>query len=500
MNIKLSNSGEEKRVCFVSMTHIRAIILGVLVLVLMGMERGNITRPVNKGKGIDLFLEVADPAMAQDRKGGINPTVVRSRLVKIDREILAAAEDNSGRKIISGDVLLLNLFEGKSVTAHLYHGQVSSEDHIIWTGHVDGDETSQVTLVVQDDVVVGNIRVSGEFYQLRYVGNGVHVIHEIDEGMFPPAGEPIPVDNIPLLAEDQIDSAADDGSTMDVMVVYTPAARAAEGGTTAMNALINLAITETNTAYSNSGVTPRVRLVHTEEVSYTESGSFSTDLNRLKNTADGFIDNVHSLRDTHAADLVSLFVEGGSSCGRAFAMTNLSNTFAVWAFSIVRRTCATGNFTFGHELGHNMGLKHDRTSSAEDGVFSYSHGYVDIPNDFRTIMGTVSSCSFCTRIQYFSNPAVNFGGNPTGVDFQAADSADAAQSLNNSAVTVANWRESVSQGLPPTLDSVSPDLGPTAGGTTVTLIGTNFVNGGTSLTFDGDAATNVNVSSVRSWS
>ena len=80
-------------------------------------------------------------------------------------------------------------------------------------------------------------------------------------------------------------TAADDGLTFDVMVVYTPAARAGAGGTTAMNALINLAVAETNTAYLRSGVFPRLRLVHTEEVAYTESGNFSTDLNRLTEIA-----------------------------------------------------------------------------------------------------------------------------------------------------------------------------------------------------------------------
>lgn len=81
------------------------------------------------------------------------------------------------------------------------------------------------------------------------------------------------------------------------MVVYTPAGRAAGGGTTAMNALINLAIAETNTAYLRSGVIPGLRLVHTEEIAYAESGNFSTDLSRLTNPSDGFMDNVHALRN-----------------------------------------------------------------------------------------------------------------------------------------------------------------------------------------------------------
>jgi len=420
-------------------------IMGVVLLALLGMGWGNITALVYGEEGRGLFVEVADPTIAKDSVAAFNPTIIRSRIVKIDWDILAVAEDSSRRKISAGNVLLLNLFDDTSLTARLYHGQARSEEHFIWTGHVEGDRGSQVTMVVQDGVMVGNIRVSGEFYQVRYLGGGVHVIYEIDETKFPPAGEPIPVRNPPSLVEDKIGAAVDDGSTLDVMVVYTPAARAAAGSTTAMNALINLAITETNTAYSNSGVNPRVRLVHTEEVSYMESDDFTADLNCLTNATDGCIDNVHTLRDTHGADLVSLFIEGGFNCGLAWVMTDLSNNFESFAFSIVRRTCATGNFSFGHEIGHNMGLQHARANQPPDGVFPYSHGYVDPANKFRTIMGTGATF----RIQHFSNPAVSFGGYPTGVDFQDPDSADSARSLNNTAITVANWRDSVSQVLPP---------------------------------------------------
>ena len=59
----------------------------------------------------------------------------------------------------------------------------------------------------------------------------------------------------------------DDGSLIEVLVVYTGAARGAAGGTTAMNTLINLAVSETNTGYGNSGVVQRIRLVQAEGAS-----------------------------------------------------------------------------------------------------------------------------------------------------------------------------------------------------------------------------------------
>jgi hypothetical protein len=239
--------------------------------------------------------------------------------------------------------------------------------------------------------------------------------------------------------------AADSSARFDVMVLYTPAARSAAGGTTAMMALVNLAVAETNSAYSRSGVIPRVRLVYTGEVGYTEVGDFSTDLSRLRNSSDGFIDHIHALRNAFGADLVSLIIEGnGSLCGLGYLMTSLSAGFEANAFSVSARNCATGNYTFSHEMGHNMGLRHDRIADPSTvTVFPYSHGYIDITHNFRDIMGVASGCGGCPRIQNFSNPNVLHNGFPTGVPQGAPNSADAAASLNATAFTVANWRKQI---------------------------------------------------------
>ena len=51
---------------------------------------------------------------------------------------------------------------------------------------------------------------------------------------------------------------------------------------------------------------------------------------------------------------------------------------------------------------------------------------------------------------------------------------------------------------PPTVVNVSPNQGPTSGGTTVTVTGTGFVNGSTTVKFGGNPATSVNVTSATS--
>ena len=74
---------------------------------------------------------------------------------------------------------------------------------------------------------------------------------------------------------------------------------------------------------------------------------------------DGFMDGVHARRDQLGADLVSLIVDNDTgSCGVAWLMQTPSVTFAPQAFSVTVYDCISPNYTFGHELGHNMGAAH----------------------------------------------------------------------------------------------------------------------------------------------
>jgi hypothetical protein len=137
------------------------------------------------------------------------------------------------------------------------------------------------------------------------------------------------------------------------------------------------------------------------------------------------------------------------ACGIGYLMTNVSTAFASSGFSVVMRNCATGYYSFGHEMGHNMGATHDRYVNDGDGAYTYSHGYVYKPAKWRTVMAYNDECKDngydCTRIQYWSNPNVNYQQVPTGISQNASNSsANNALTLNNTASTVANFRASIS--------------------------------------------------------
>ena len=98
---------------------------------------------------------------------------------------------------------------------------------------------------------------------------------------------------------------------MALLVVYTPAASGGAGGAAAIQSQVRQAVVEANSVLQNSLVNARIRLVGLSEIAYQESGSVAKDLDRLRGTNDGFMDEVHALRVQLGADLVCLVTETG---------------------------------------------------------------------------------------------------------------------------------------------------------------------------------------------
>ena len=115
-------------------------------------------------------------------------------------------------------------------------------------------------------------------------GGALHVVSEIDQAAFLHEAAPIEV----RFSEADRAAAAnaqmtDTAGVIDVLVLYTALAATHAGGQAGIANLINLGVSETNTSYANSGINQRIRLAHAAQVPYTEVGSFSTNLNTLRN-------------------------------------------------------------------------------------------------------------------------------------------------------------------------------------------------------------------------
>lgn len=230
---------------------------------------------------------------------------------------------------------------------------------------------------------------------------------------------------------------------INVLVLYTPQAAAGAGGATAIQGQINQAVLEASTVFQNSQVNARVRLVATSQINYTESGSVSNDLARLRNPADPVFKTVPPLRKQYAADLVCLVTETGSD--QNFA--GLPGPSAENAFSIIRQPFLTGSNLFPVALSFNFGCQLERPYATGTGAFPYGYGYSIWADTIETVSwgGTVE-LEYSTvegfsgiRLPYFSNPNIQYDGQPLGVPPGQPNSADNALVLNQTAPIVAGF-------------------------------------------------------------
>ena len=320
------------------------------------------------------------------------------------------------------------------------------------SGRVANDPLSAVNIVVNGRSVAGNIWRAGELHTIRTAGAGYYV--QTLDGLVRPRCEAEHVAEFdseavqarrlqrPTLAQvAQNDDVADDGSEIDVLVVYTPSGRRFAGGHQGIRTLMEMLVQETNQAYGDSDVRQRIRLVAATEVDY-ELGDARHALNHLRAKGDGHLDEVHQLRDDYAADLVLLWTPSGG--GLASIVDDPSDVGAEsLGFSVAPSQA------FAHELGHNMGLRHERSDDNGNSPYPYSHGYLlsHGGDSYRTIMHTDFN------LLRFSNPRhlhPDSSGRPLGVPGDAPTSrwdgpADAARSLNNTATAVANFRPSATR-------------------------------------------------------
>lgn len=422
----------------------------------------------------------------------LDRSVMRSRLVALD--IATLPNPGTRPQLAREPALSLELFPDVYIVA-VFDRFDPNGSGVTWVGHVDGVPGSSVTLAYGNRVMWGSIIMPRGTYQIRPAAEEVraanrqpvgevHVVAQVDQSALPREGEPL----VPQISPEALAAAgdtvmSDTAGTIDVMFVYTALAQAAAGGPAGITSLMNVAISETNSTYANSDVKFRVRLVHSALLPYSESSSGFTNLTNLRAGA-GALATVPALRDQYKADLVMMLVHptnpGLDVCGIAYVMNTVSPAFEPSGYSVTDTVCVTPNLTVAHEWGHNMGAHHDWFVSSSQVPYTYSHGYVNTrPGQrWRTVMSYPDVCLVqgfsCTRLVAWANPDSGVspfcagtgtypckanlwylpGDGGTGIRGGTRSNcqvgvipmlecdADSHRALNNTALTVANFRQS----------------------------------------------------------
>jgi hypothetical protein len=398
---------------------------------------------MNAASAQENFLTVV-PEQALDNSQRNLLATIKGRPSTAEVHLARIAAGVRGQSLQQGGVLRIGVAPGVQVVAVGERVAQRSAEDVSWAGPVRGRE-GWVQMVYTDGGVTATVRLGeSTVYSIEPLGNGLHAVSRIDQHGYPSEHTP---DNPSGALSDALDAAVmskpgtgtTEGTvgtsaltTINVLVVHTAAAASA---TSNIGSLIQLAVDETNQSYVNSGININMTRVHTAQVSYSETGkSFSTHVNNLKGTTDGQMDNVHTLRNTYAADVVVLIVNDSEACGIAAAIKATATT----AFAVAHYSCITGYYSFAHEVGHLQGARHDRYVDSSTSPYAYGHGFIPSTKNWRTVMAYGNNCSNCTRIQWWSNPLKTYPS--TGQVMGTAAYEDNARVLNGTAATVAAFR------------------------------------------------------------
>ena len=297
------------------------------------------------------------------------------------------------------------------------------------SGRVVGKHVGFVTLVVHEEAVSGSIWTPDSEYEVSYLGGGIHALREVTNAPAECAGAlPSGLSATDATAQ----GGTDDGSVVDILVVWTPEAEGEYGGgEPQVLSRIDMLIAYANDALERSGAFVSLNLVGAEKVDYLEVDS-KTDLERLVKDNDGHMDSVHDRRDILGADLVYLLTRRGG--GRAV----LNRSFGVGGGH---------TRTFAHEVGHNFGIQHERSEPIAR-IAVYQHGFTMKGCSGHTIMSYGMECDRVARtLPFYASPwryslshGRALGVTRTSKERGARGPADAVLTLNRNRHRVANYR------------------------------------------------------------
>lgn len=358
----------------------------------------------------------------------------------------------------------VTLADGQVVTARLQRVVRDDAKGVqSWIGTFDDAPGSSLVLSKARGVVTGFANYKDQVIEIVPSAAGKHVQYAVDakrvpkgdDGMFKSstggAGDLLTT-STSTYGTGGTTLAAGTAAVQDLLVVYT-AASASTWGQATIESMIQSAVQSANQAYVNSGVNVTLNLVGLQQTTLAESGSgMQTTLSNLRTNS-----AIKSLRDSLGADMVVLVSQDSDWCGYAdLRFTTLNGVTTTDAYAISYSSCLS-NQTLAHEVGHLQQLEHNReNANGTLAAYPYSYGYRQcVTGGFMDIMSY--SCTGAARILQFSTPNRTYNGYATGIAYETdpARAADAARSLNDTALKVANYKSS-SSGSPAATAPVAP--------------------------------------------
>ena len=172
-------------------THLRLLAAATVAMLTV------LAAPAVDAQTAALFTSVNEPPPA----GPLDDITLRSRVVTIDlgqldyaqaavaappgppphTRALSARTDTQRAAPAPGPTLTLNLFDDTVVTGLVEWTEPTFSGGYAVSGRIAGEPLSSLTLVVNGETVAGTVRLPGETYSIRSVGDGLYAISEVEE-------------------------------------------------------------------------------------------------------------------------------------------------------------------------------------------------------------------------------------------------------------------------------------------------------------------------------
>ena len=355
-------------------------------------------------------------------------------------------------------VIKISLNE-KMIVTLVRTGVLVKSDMLIWRGRVESTGEPAVFMWWPGVRMAGTVHYRGRIYSIKCIHGVLHAIVEMSEDRMPPEHAPMlkgmraddaALRDDPLVqqgdasmlrpataARPEVVPQPADAATLgkdiviNVIVAYTK--KAASNYTDIEHELVDLAIEEANQSFRNSNLAQiKLRLVNAYQTDYAEEGMHFDHLWRFADKGDGYMDEIHDLRDKHDADVAVLIVDDPTGCGLATRVYAEADE----AFAVVNHQCAALTYSLAHEIGHLIGARHELKIDKVMTPFPYGHAYVNGVK-WRDIMSYKESCDGCPRLPIWSNPKIVINGEVAGTLNE-----DNARVIREQAERVANFRAS----------------------------------------------------------
>lgn len=401
-----------------------------------------------RGSKSDVIWEIADAEPCGFDDKTLYP---RKEAVQFDAAVLQSSTKMKAQAFGTQVVLHRTSFQD--------HGTYRS-----WFGHIGNNKDNHFIFVQNGSNYSGRFVYRDQSFVMKNCGGGFTL------AMINPAALPLEeLDDLPeissLMEDEEEEPSAKMGfpfaanilgakakpkeplTVIDIMVGYTDLARKGAAkevrlnpddtlsARLAMETDIILAVEATNRAFSVSELAIQLQVrgmfAVPSDPAWETKGKLGPTLWKL-----GTDQDIQRLRDALGADLVCLFVERGKNAGDSFYY-NFTDQSSHNGFSVVRRDCATNNFSMPHEIGHNLGLDHQCEIATRDGAGHGRHYRLNHKR-YQTIM---SKKRGYTRLLQFSDASKGFGAAKASETKQACTSDEVAV-LKKTGIAIANYRPS----------------------------------------------------------